>query len=405
MKVLLSAFACDPSKGSEPNHGWHWAIGLAEKGFEVHCFTREEGKTAIENNTIPANLHFYYHALPLGLEKLYYSSTAGMYLYYLLWQWTFAGKAKRLHKKIGFSIAHHVTWGSTQMGSFLYKIGVPYIFGPAGGGQQAPVNFKKYFLDHWSREEKREKIARLLVKYSPSCKKMLNNAAAVLVVNEETRQLVQSLGAKNISVVFDSGLPGNFFPETFVPKQLQPDQLKLIWVGRFMPRKGILLMLDVMKELRDHPGITLTVVGDGEMREIFLATLKQYDLEKTVLWKGSVPFSEVRGYYASHDVFLYTSLRDSGGMQLFEANAFGLPVITNHLHGPGAIVNDETGIRCACDTPEIAIAGLKNAILHVYNNPAAVKAMSVAAHAFALKQNWPGKIDSIVNQYYPLQKN
>jgi glycosyltransferase involved in cell wall biosynthesis len=92
-------------------------------------------------------------------------------------------------------------------------------------------------------------------------------------------------------------------------------------------------------------------------------------------------------------------------MQLFEANAFGLPVITNHLHGPGAIVDDETGIRCACDTPEIAIAGLKNAILHVYNNPAAVKAMSVAAHAFALKQNWPGKIDSIVNQYYPLQKN
>src|SRR5258705_7949801 len=159
MKILLSAFACDPSKGSEPNHGWNWAIGLAEKSFEVHCFTREEGRPAIESHKIPANLHFHYLALPLCLEKLYYSSTAGMYLYYLLWQWAFASKAKKLHRKVQFSIAHHVTWGSTQMGSFLYKIGIPYIFGPAGGGQKAPVNFKKYFLHHWAREEKREKIA------------------------------------------------------------------------------------------------------------------------------------------------------------------------------------------------------------------------------------------------------
>jgi glycosyltransferase involved in cell wall biosynthesis len=402
MKVLLSAFACDPSKGSEPSHGWNWAIGLAKKGFEVHCFTREEGRRAIEKEATPANLHFHYHALPLGMEKMYYASTASMYLYYLLWQFTFVRKAKKLHRSVGFNLAHHVTWGSTQMGSFLYKLGIPFIFGPAGGGQKAPVSFKKYFLEHWAREENREKIANLLVAYSPSCKKMLNKANTVLVVNEETKQLVESLGAKNVFFAFDSGLPDDFFPENFTPKQLQPDQLKLIWIGRFMPRKGVLLMLEVMKELKNHPGITLTVVGDGEMRDVFTASLQTYALQNTVHWKGAVPFSEVRNYYATHDVFLYTSLRDSGGMQLFEANAFGLPVITNHLHGPGTIVNDATGIRCACETPEMAIAELKKAILHLYNNPEKVKAMSIAAHAFARRQNWPEKIDSIVNQYYPV---
>ncbi len=403
MKVLLSAFACDPSKGSEPGHGWNWAAGLAAKGFDVHCFTREEGRPAIEKQSLPPNLHFYYVTLPGRLEKLYSSSTAGMYLYYLLWQWQVYRQAKKLQRTIQFSVAHHVTWGSTQMGSFLYKTGIPFIFGPGGGGQKAPEAFKAYFLQYWDREVKRERIANLLIKYSPACKQMIKKAKTVLVVNEETSALVRSLGAKNISFTFDSGLTADFYPAHFIPKKPVPGQLQLLWVGRFMPRKGVVLMLDVMKELKDYPGIKLTVVGDGEMREVFSAALQKYGLADTVSWKGAVPFSEVRGYYTSNDVFLYTSLRDSGGQQLFEANAFGMPVITNNLHGPGVIVNDETGIRCACDTPEMAIAELKKAILLAYNNPDKVHAMSLAAYEFAQQYKWEAVINRIVTEHYPKQ--
>ena len=39
-KVLLSAYACEPNKGSEPGVGWNWAKHLAEK-YEIYVITRK----------------------------------------------------------------------------------------------------------------------------------------------------------------------------------------------------------------------------------------------------------------------------------------------------------------------------------------------------------------------------
>ena len=401
-RILLSAFACDPSKGSEPANGWNWSVGLAKKGYEVHCLTRNTGRSSIESHAGTEHLYFHYVVLPFGLERLYSKGTISMYLYYLLWQWFAYKKAKVLHHQYSFSLAHHVTWGSLQMGSFLYKLRIPFVFGPAGGGQNAPESLKKYFLHHWPSEKKREKVSAYMLKYNPACKQMLKNATAVLVSNTETLLLAKSAGAKNVFLSLDATVPDSFFPEVFVPKSPVENQLKLLWVGRFMPRKGILLVLDVMKELKEYRGITLTVVGDGEMKDAFLEKIKQDQLDDTVHWKGKVPFEEVREYYASHDVFFFTSLRDSGPAQLVEAMSFGLPVVTINLHGQAMIVNEQRGILCAYDNPELAIYALKKAILSLYNRPETVEKMSQAAYDFASNQNWNKKIDTIVNEYYPV---
>lgn len=400
-KVLLSAFSCNPTKGSEPGNGWNWAIGLANKGFEVHCITRITEKADIESKAIPENLHFYFVELSFGLKKLYFASQATMYLYYLLWQRKAYKKAKSLNKKIKFQVAHHVTWGSLQMGSFMYKLNVPFVFGPAGGGQAASLAFKKYFKNHWQSEEKREKVSQLLLKHNPACKKMLQKAKAVLVSNPDTFKMAKINGARNLYQELDVSIPNTFFPDTFHPKKPDSGKLKLLWVGRFLPRKGILLVLEVMKELKDYPSISLTVVGDGEMRGDFLEKIEEFGLAKTVQWVGKVPFETVRNYYASHDVFFYTSLRDSGSSQLIEAMAFGLPGVTLNLHGQALINDNERGIKCDCSTPEEAIRNLKDAIVALFKNPELVEQKSKAAYAFAKRNEWENKIDRIVNKYYP----
>lgn len=400
-KVLLSAFACDPTKGSEPGYGWNWATGLAAKGFEVHCITRSIAKKEIESRQKPANLYFYYLELPFGLERLYSSSAAGMYTYYILWQWFALRKAREIQVKNTFHVAHHVTWGSSQMGSFLYKLNVPFIFGPAGGGQEALPAFKKYFLQYWANEEKRNHMSRLMLRYNPACKSMFRKAKTIIVSNPETLQMVKSAGAKNVEIALDASLPDNFYPPYYIVKDVKQGRLKLLWTGRFLPRKGVLLLLDVMQKLKSYKQITLTVVGDGEMREPFLKTLQEYGLNETVFWKGSVTHEEIKEYYANHDVFFFTSLRDSCPPQCIEAMAYGMPVVTLNLHGQGFIVNDDTGIRCNAGSPEIAIHELKDAILKLANDPALIKKMSIAASAFASKQRWPVKINTIVEQYYP----
>jgi glycosyltransferase involved in cell wall biosynthesis len=121
-----------------------------------------------------------------------------------------------------------------------------------------------------------------------------------------------------------------------------------------------------------------------------------------VIWKGQVPYNEIKKYYEHHDVFFMTSLRDSGPSQLIEAMAYGMPVVTLDLHGQGFIVNDKTGIRCNTETPEIAIQELKNAILKLAFDPGLVAQMSAAAFEFASHQNWGEKIDTVVTKYYSL---
>ncbi len=400
-KIVLSAFACDPTKGSEPSHGWNWAIGLASKGFQVHCFTRIIGKDQIEAAPKPNNIIFYYITLPFGGEKLYGSSTAGMYLYYIIWQWLAYRKAKALHKKNAFVLAHHTSWGSTQLGSFMYKLGVPFIFGPAGGGQEAPVAFKNYFLNHWATEQKREKISKLMLKFNPACKNMLKKAFAVLVVNPDTERMVKSAGAKNVGFVLDSALPKTFFPESPIFKIAKKGELNLLWTGRFLPRKGLLLLLDVMRELSDYPGIKLTVVGDGEMKDVFLNKINEYKLEDSVSWKGRVSHDEVKQFYSTHDLFFFTSLRDSCPAQLVEAMAFCMPVVTINLHGQAILVDENRGFACECDSPELAIFNLKNAILQFYNNPQLIESKSRASYEFALKQIWDTKIENVIQNYYP----
>ncbi len=399
-KVLLSAFACDPQLGSEPGYGWNWSLGLANRGFEIHCLTREVGKANIENGSKPANLYFHYIVLPWGLEKLYSSSRFGMYLYYLLWQLLAYNKARSLNKKLNFNIAHHITWGSVQLGSFLYKLDIPFVFGPAGGGQISPSAFKNYFGKSWSVEEKRNKVSSFLIKHNPACRSMLKTASAVWVSNQDTADLVKKIRFSEVNQTLDTALPTDFYPINFQPKNSKKGSLKLLWVGRFMPRKGILLLLDVMEKLKKHPGIVLTMVGDGEQREKISETVKIKELTSTVTLIGKVPYEEVRNFYASNDVFFFTSLRDSGGVQLVEAMAFGMPVVTINLHGQSVIINDETGFRCPCKDPAETIDALAKSILKLYYNPDLLRRMSSAAHKYALQQTWDKKIETVVNHSY-----
>ena len=401
-KVLLSAFACQPKKGSESSNGWNWATGLANKGYEVHCLTSRTNKPFIEEVEAPANLHFHYVQLPLRLQMLHHLSQPTLYMHYIMWQWLAYKTAKKLHKTYQFSLVHHISWGSPQMGSFLYKLGIPFIFGPAGGGQNAPEAFKKYFLGHWASEIKREKVSEWLVKNNPACKKMLKGSHAVIVSNRETEEFMKAIGVKNISLSIDHALPDSFFPEKFQAKNPVPGTLKMLWVGRFMPRKGLLLTLDVMARLKAYPNITLTIVGDGEMKEEVVKKIKEEGLEETVKLTGTIPYEQVKEYYSAYDIFFFTSLRDSCPAQLSEAMAFGMPVVTINLHGQGFVINDDTGIRCKCDTPEIAIDGLEKAIIELYNNPEKVTKMSESAYAFAKKQTWTARIETLVGRHYPI---
>ena len=47
-KILLSAYSCEPNRGSESEVGWCWALSLANQGNEVFVVTRLNQKKILK---------------------------------------------------------------------------------------------------------------------------------------------------------------------------------------------------------------------------------------------------------------------------------------------------------------------------------------------------------------------
>src|SRR5579862_6646539 len=99
VKILLSAYACEPDKGSEPGVGWNWALALVRRGYEVHVLTRTNNREAIERHgkELSPALHFHFFDLP-ERARFWKYWPGGIYLYYLLWQIGAARVAANLHR-------------------------------------------------------------------------------------------------------------------------------------------------------------------------------------------------------------------------------------------------------------------------------------------------------------------
>ena len=384
MRVLLSAYACLPNAGTEPGNGWNWAIHLAERGMNVHVLTVVEGRDRIEEyrrNHPNPRIQFSYVNIPTKRFK----ECSGMH--YALWQWCAVKVAKTLQKTERFDIAHHVTYGSIHVPSQLWRVGIPVVFGPVGGGQTAPSSMLMYFGDAKRSERLRTALTKALP-YSPLHRMWLREMSAILATNQDTLELIQSMGRSDVKLQFDAALPESFLAPS--PRHFggQPKPLRLLWVGTMHPRKALPLTLDVLASVR-YPS-TLTIIGNGIGSETLTEMIKERGLTERVIWAGKrLPWEDVRAAYLEHDAMLFTSLRDSCACQLLESMALGLPVITLDLHGARDLVPDDAGIKVPLSGPDEIVGDVATAVDRFAKMSDTDRTkMSIAGWEFARSMTW-----------------
>lgn len=407
-KVLLSAYACSPFRGSEPGNGWSWATHVAALGYEVWCFTNVEDRKEILEAAQQAglqNLHFVFVELPFGIDdKFLDTASKKIYFHYLVWQKAAAKIAIRLHKQIQFDIAHHVTFGSLQQGSFIWKLsGAKKIFGPVGGGQHALPLLKEYFGKSWKTELMRHKISSLGLKFSSNFRNTVLKSDYVLVTNTDTLNMALAVKGSDKNKIL-------FVPDTAVPKVMEDiepviryadEKLKLVWVGRMLPRKGLNLVLHALSKLPPHVNYSLSIVGGGECFPLMDRWIEQYGVDRKKLnILGQIPFFEVVDEYKKADVFIFCSLRDSFGAQLTEAMAFGLPVIALNIHGVTLGVPDNCGIKITPQTREQTVQHIADAITKMHDDPEFRRACSVHAREHSKENTWPKRVKEVTDKFY-----
>jgi glycosyltransferase involved in cell wall biosynthesis len=104
--------------------------------------------------------------------------------------------------------------------------------------------------------------------------------------------------------------------------------------------------------------VSLTVVGEGSQRRRLGRLVNTLEIGDRVTFTGKLTYEQVQAAYLDHDVFLFPSLQDSGGLAALEAMATGLPVVCLDLGGPGMAVTPPCGIAVTPTHPGAAVRDL-----------------------------------------------
>ena len=325
MKVLVSAYQCAPGHGGEMGNGWMWATSLADHGHEVTVLTHadfRERAQAGERSDI--DFHFIdTTGIPVRLAGI------SDYDRYRRWQNAAYEYAAALRRD--WDVTHHTGWGSLHLGSRLWRLPAPLVYGPIGGGQTAPAAYRRYFGREWAIETVRNVVTTgSSLKLNSWPRETVRNSAVVLVTNSATEAACRALGAKDIRYFLAEGLPQEWIG---TPRQRPTGVPVVLWVGRMLPRKAPVLAVQAFAELRKATQARLVMAGDGPLRPQVQAAVEQLGLAGDVDLLGRVPWTKLAEFYASASLFLFCSLRDSSSAQFLEALGKGLPAVTLDLHG------------------------------------------------------------------------
>ena len=359
LRVLLSAYSCEPGKGSEPEVGWQWARQMA-RWHEVTVLTRANNEAAIHEGlsregNMPG-LRFVFHDLATPLLR--WKKQLGWHdAYYRLWQSSARKVIARLCRETRFDLLHHVTYAGARFPAAIFGHGVPSIWGPVGGFESMPKEFLPWSYPRELAAEVIRNVSNMVATDPGMLRRRARKATLVIASTLETAEALRrsGIGGKITPTV---GIHLRDFPLRETPPA--GDHLRFLFAGRLLYWKGMELALRALHA--SGASARLDFAGDGRFRKSAEILTRELGLEDRVRFLGQMPRSDMLDLYREYDAMLYPSLHDTGGFVLLEAMANALPVICLDCAGPAILVADDCGIRVPLGTRAVVIANLAAAI-------------------------------------------
>ncbi|MCI8280647.1 MAG: glycosyltransferase family 1 protein [Lachnospiraceae bacterium] len=117
------------------------------------------------------------------------------------------------------------------------------------------------------------------------------------------------------------------------------DEFVVGFLGRVMPPKNPMFMIDVFRELiKIESNSKLLFVGEGDLLGDVKKRAKQLGIIEKIIFTGAR--SDTPGFYVAMDVYCFPSLWEGLGISLIEAQASGLPCVCSENVPAAAIVTD-----------------------------------------------------------------
>jgi glycosyltransferase involved in cell wall biosynthesis len=375
LKVLISAYACAPNRGSEPSVGWHVAMQVARR-HETWVLTTTENEDAIRRAMLdggtPGRVRFLFlepFGWTLDLPTRRRQIPLAANIHYYAWQAIAFAKARSLHARLAFDIVHHVTFVRYYSPSLLSLLPAPFVWGPVGGGESAPLSFWTGLGLRGVAYEALRTFVRSLGEWDPFVRTTARRSAVATATTPETATRLRRLGARDVRLLSAAGVSAEEFPPGDPSAPPDGGRPFFLAVSRLVPWKGIHLALRGFALARP-PGVTFRIVGTGADRRRLERLARRLGIEDSVEFTGELKRNEVRSLLRGCLALVHPSLHDSGGTVCLEAMASGKPVICLAVGGPATQVTNDTGFSIPAITPQQSVRGIAEALTRVSSDVA-----------------------------------
>lgn len=154
--------------------------------------------------------------------------------------------------------------------------------------------------------------------------------------------------------------------EGFLEAPVQPikdESRTFVCVARLSAQKGLSLLISACGRLRDAgETFTVTIIGDGELRQSLQNEIDRLDLKAFVTLAGTRSASEIRDHLLGARAFVLPSFAEGLPVVLMEALALSRPVITTAIAGIPELVDENCGWLIPAGSEDALVEAMTEAL-------------------------------------------
>lgn len=345
LKIFISAYACEPHKGSEPGIGWNVVNQLA-KYHEVHVLTRANNRESIENalNGAKVSPIFHYYDLPRWIS-FWKKKRRGYHLYYYLWQYGAFLKYRNYVNSSGFDIVQHLTFANYSMPSLFMMCHATTVYGPIGRTTIPRQIFRALPFRIRIKELVRQASMWFMLHFDLF--RVFTPACADAIIECGMPDGVSSFPKRYSSKISRHPQTGinSSEPEYQTERKRHDDMVRLLICSEFLHWKGVTYSAEIFGRIaRKRKKVELYIYGSGPEKEHMKSILRQYGVEDKVKWMGFVSKTEMIQALFDADILLYPSYHHGLATLILQAMYAGLPIVAMKGDPIGLAVQEGAGL-------------------------------------------------------------
>lgn len=408
--IIVLAYTLSPTRGSEYSVAWNFVMRMAKYNNLIVLYGAsgehmgdcdEMEKVAAEN--INSSIRYVCIKPSIKTNALNWFNRNGLlnytfYFAYNSWHRQAYKTACEIVKREKVDLIHFLNPIGYREPGYLWKIDLPYVWGPIGGVSNFPVELapsmsKIAILKYTARSL----INNYQLKHKKRLRQALSSCDVLFTATTENQEQFKKIYGKESIYLPENGI--------MTLETLNEDKfnislpVELVIIGSVDSRKNLNLLFQAISRLKQKDSIRLHVIGDGPERNKLELLARNEGFADSIVWHGQIKREQLLKLISNFHLNIITSLNEGNPTVIWEAMSYGIPTLTLNHCGMRDTVCSKCGFKIDIMNYEQVVTDIADTLQQCINNPKILKEKAYSTLACAQQFLWEKREPIILDAY------